>query len=443
MRHVLLLVLSACVASLACTADEATRVTTPTQTEEDVTWEPDPDNEVHEPVPQVTDHTIDWSKYCEDIDLPDNYEDGNPIWFLRGAKQVPEGTEGAYLVYKGGRRLWYTGRPLPRHKRRKGDLMVRAHANTDEQWREDNKRKATIVGNVMAGRGGNVLVRGKLHEHRGNFAVRHKRPQDIEAARKAYAAYKYKPERVEYLQKFIAKNDGKQGKREKVRLARAELKRRTLYKDNPSFNDFDRWRAGLGYGFVLPYFVYIMGPNEPPEMLCDPVNATYVLVNKFREIQENLESRGITPHYLNLLNAYGTGGSVKERPCYVAPNGRKRCPDAAKIKRLKKLGVDPYEVPDLGIAGNYRYDGTKERIDPEKRSYAKREKTCTTRKSGAPRADHVWEEGACWYDHKPKSQYLEDLREYVDEEMAKIVGEREARAAKRLAKRQRRSQAGA
>ena len=441
MRHVLHLVLGAWVVLFACTAEEATRVDTPTQPEEDLAWEPDPDAET--PAPPIVDPTNQWVKYCEDIDLPDNYKDGNPVYYLRGAELVDAGTEGAVAVYKKGRKLWYKGRAIPRSKKRKGDIMVRAHFKTDEQWRKDNNSEAIMVGNVMAGRGGNALVKAKLHEHRGNFGVRHKRRQDLEAARKAYNAHKYKPERIAKLQRYVDRYKDSGKNKDRVRQALAEIKRRSLYKDNPTFNDFRRWRAGLGYGFVLPYYVHIADPNGPPEMLCDPVVATYVLINKFRDIKRNLIARGVTPHYLNLMNAYGTGGSVRERLCYVDDNGRRRCPDAAKIKRLKKIGVDPYEVPDLGLAGNYRFDGEKEGLNPDERPYARRESSCTKHKSGKPRADHVWEKGACWYDHKPKSQYLEDLREYVDEEMAKIVDKREARAAKRLARKKRKRQAGA
>lgn len=377
---------------------------------EEIAWEGDPDAEKPEP---TTPPPLRWAKYCEDIELPDNlpHPDNRPMWWTRNGRVLPKGA-----------------------KHRKGDVLVRAHAKTSKQWRQDNKRMATMVGSVMAGHAGSVLVKAKLHENRGNFAARHKRTGDLKAARKAYEAHTYKPERVAFLERFIERYGTTKARRAQVLDAKLELARRTRYKDNPHFKDFRRWRAGLGFGFVPPYYLHILDPNEEPEALCHPVNAAYVLINKMRDIQANLIARGAPGHWLNILKSYGTGGDISPRPCKVESDGTERCRDAAKIARLRRLGVDPFEVPYLGIIGNYHYDGDDEKLDPRSRPYARSEETCTTHNSGKPRQHHMWIGGACWYQHVPNAEYLETLHAYVSAEMVKISEARNARTARRKRK---------
>lgn len=169
-----------------------------------------------------------------------------------------------------------------------------------------------------------------LRESSYRWYKRHQLNPDMEAASVAWGKYRYSESRESEL---MAIAPGAAGYWE----AKAELDRRSVYKNNPTYEASWRWATGYGlFGAQPVYHLKRWDPTEAPEILCDPVVATITAIWAARSVKSVCSSTGYGDTYEAVNRGYSTG--------HCEPNSR---PGLFK-KRAERIGLDHTAPAQLG-----------------------------------------------------------------------------------------------
>lgn len=177
---------------------------------------------------------------------------------------------------------------------------------------------------------------------------------DLEGAIKAWERHLYRPDRAIELGQ-VMKQFG--AKRREYWQAKAELERRSTFRENPHYLEqleFDfvtadgererrrasHWSFGYGpFGFNPTYFVPVWDEKAPPWVFCsdDGIVAIVTAVWAAREHQLECREQGMGDSY-SVVNRRFSSGHCRPRPAY----------EAMFAKRARSEGLDPSRRARLG-----------------------------------------------------------------------------------------------